>query len=364
MGRHLLRPRRPHLPPRGVQRVQGPPPEDGGRPRGAAPVRAAGLRGLRPAHPRRAGLRGRRRHRHPGRAGGGVRAQGGGGLRRQGPAAARDRRRPGPEPRPRGRGVGDVRPQDGRGEVRRAARSAWWTCWPWWGTRSTTSPACPASARRARATWSASSARVEEVIANADKVKRTAYREGLQAHADSAILSKRLVTLRTDVPVTLDLEAVRRRPPDRAAAHALFTELEFIALAKEFAPEAGPSRTTHRVLSSRDEIAAAVAEARAAGQVALCFVRDAREPMRASPLGVGLAWRAGEAVYVPIAHSPLENPGAPPARGDPRAAEAAAGGHRGAEALRARQARSHPALPARASAARRWPSTRWWRRTC
>ncbi len=154
---------------------------------------------------------------------------------------------------------------------------------------------------------------VEEVIANADKVKRNAYREGLKAHADVALLSKRLVTLRTDLPVKLDLEAVRRRPPDRAAAHALFTELEFIALAKEFAPEAGPSRTTHRVLSSRDEIAAAVAEARKAGQVALCFVRDAREPMRASPLGVGLAWRAGEAVYVPIAHSPLENPGAPPA---------------------------------------------------
>ena len=154
---------------------------------------------------------------------------------------------------------------------------------------------------------------VEQVIANADKVKRTAYREGLKAHADSAILSKRLVTLRTDLPVTLDLEAVRRRPPDRVAAHALFTELEFIALAKEFAPEAGPSRTTHRVLSSREEVVAAVEEARQSGQVALCFVRDAREPMRANPLGVGLAWKAGEAVYVPIAHSPLENPGAPPA---------------------------------------------------
>ena len=154
---------------------------------------------------------------------------------------------------------------------------------------------------------------VEEVIANADKVKRNAYREGLLAHADSALLSKRLVTLRTDLPVTLDLEAVRRRPPDRAAAHALFTELEFLVLAKEFAPEAGPSRTTHRVLTTRDEITAAVAEARQARQVALCFVRDAREPMRGNPLGVGLAWRPGEAVYVPIAHSPLEMPDAPPA---------------------------------------------------
>src|SRR6188768_418129 len=103
---------------------------------------------------------------------------------------------------------------------------------------------------------------LEDVIANSDKVKRNAYREGLKAHADSAILSKRLVTLRTDLPVKLELEQLKRRPPDRAAAHALFTELEFMALAKEFAPEAGPSKTTHRVLQTRDEIEAAVAEAR------------------------------------------------------------------------------------------------------
>src|ERR1041384_4995214 len=58
---------------------------------------------------------------------------------------------------------------------------------------------------------------LEEVLANADKVKRNAYREGLLNHRDNAILSKQLVTLRMDVPVTLDLEKLKRRPPDRAA---------------------------------------------------------------------------------------------------------------------------------------------------
>ena len=91
-----------------------------------------------------------------------------------------------------------------------------------------------------------SSAPLEDVLANADKIKRNAYREGLIKHTrDAAILSKRLVTLRADVPVTLDLEALKRRPPNRAAANALFTELEFVALAKEYAPEAGPSRTEY-----------------------------------------------------------------------------------------------------------------------
>ena len=89
---------------------------------------------------------------------------------------------------------------------------------------------------------------VENVIANADKVKRAAYREGLKAHAQDALLSKQLVTLRRDVPVSLDLDAIVRRDPDRAACHALFKELEFQALAKEYAPEkaAGGRRPPRR----------------------------------------------------------------------------------------------------------------------
>ncbi|HUG52776.1 MAG TPA: DNA polymerase I [Vicinamibacteria bacterium] len=153
---------------------------------------------------------------------------------------------------------------------------------------------------------------LEEVLANVDQIKRNAYREGLLGHREDALLSKQLVRLRTDVPVTLDLEALRRRPPDRAAAHALFTELEFVALAKEYAPEAGASRTQYGVLTEPDAVREAVDQARKAGKVAVCFVRDAREPMRAQPLGVALAWRRGHAVYVPLSHSPLEVPEATP----------------------------------------------------
>ena len=149
---------------------------------------------------------------------------------------------------------------------------------------------------------------LEDVLANAEKIKRNAYREGLLNNKDAAILSKSLVTLRADVPVTLDLDALKRRPPNRSAANALFTELEFVALAKEYAPEAGPSRTEYAVLTEPDAVSAAVDEARKAKKVAVCFVRDAREPMRARPLGVALAWKRGHAVYIPLHHSPLEVP--------------------------------------------------------
>ena len=121
MGGHLLRPARRHLPPRAVHRIQGHPKKDGRRPRRAAPVREPGVRGLRPAADRREGVRGGRRDRDPGPPGRRAGPQGRGRLRRQGPPPACQRRRPRHQPRARGRAVDPLRPQDGRGEVGRAA---------------------------------------------------------------------------------------------------------------------------------------------------------------------------------------------------------------------------------------------------
>jgi len=151
---------------------------------------------------------------------------------------------------------------------------------------------------------------VESVIQNADRVKRAAYREGLKAHREKALLSKRLVTLRADVPVTLDLDLLRRRAPDRAVAHALFTELEFLSLAKEYAPDAAPRDLAPRVVTNEADLAALVAGATAAGRLALSVAAEGREPMRAHLLGIALAWAGGPAVYVPTGHSSIEAPDA------------------------------------------------------
>ncbi len=100
---------------------------------------------------------------------------------------------------------------------------------------------------------------VEAVLENADKVKRAAYREGLKAHRAEALLSKQLVTLRRDVPVELDMAGLEFVGPDHAAAHALFKELEFQVLAREFAPELPNVTAEHR-------LAMTVADVEAAGE--------------------------------------------------------------------------------------------------
>jgi DNA polymerase-1 len=147
---------------------------------------------------------------------------------------------------------------------------------------------------------------LEAVLDNASRVKRAAYREGLLAHRESAQLSRGLVTLRTDVPVALDLEALRRGEPDRARAHALFTELEFVALAKEYAPEPTVTPTATELVTTEAALRALLDRARTRRRLAMAMVRSSREPMRAEAVGLGLAVEEGRAAYLPLRHSPLE----------------------------------------------------------
>jgi DNA polymerase-1 len=148
---------------------------------------------------------------------------------------------------------------------------------------------------------------LEAVLTGADHVKRAAYRDGLKNHRETALLSKRLVTLRDDAPVALDLAAVERRDPDRSAAHALFSELEFGALAKEFAPEIGSVATAVDVVTSRPSLDAVVKAAPSAGRVALAVVVAEREGRAPEILGVALATSPGRATYAPLHGGDAQN---------------------------------------------------------
>jgi DNA polymerase I len=148
---------------------------------------------------------------------------------------------------------------------------------------------------------------LESVLENVDRVKRAAYREGLKNHREDAVLSKELVTLRTDVPVRLDLALLKRHEPDRKALHELFTELEFFSLAKALAPALPAATLRTRSVVNEEGLAAVAAEARGAGRVALAVGLDGESAMRGAVQGFGLAWTLGDAVAVPVVPS-LEAP--------------------------------------------------------
>ena len=77
---------------------------------------------------------------------------------------------------------------------------------------------------------------VEQALDRAAEVEKKTYRESLQNNRDIILFSKRMATIDCNVPVDLDLDAMRAGEPDVEALRALFTELEFTSLLKELLP--------------------------------------------------------------------------------------------------------------------------------
>lgn len=68
---------------------------------------------------------------------------------------------------------------------------------------------------------------LEQVLANADKAPGKKVQENLVAFADQARLSRELVRLRDDLPMTLDFEAAKVCEPDHQALYDFFNLLGF-----------------------------------------------------------------------------------------------------------------------------------------
>src|SRR5712671_2900904 len=77
---------------------------------------------------------------------------------------------------------------------------------------------------------------VEQALDRAAEIEKKSYRESLQNNRDTVLFSKRMATIDTNVPVELDVEAMRAGEPAMDALRELFTELEFTSLLKELLP--------------------------------------------------------------------------------------------------------------------------------
>jgi DNA polymerase-1 len=162
---------------------------------------------------------------------------------------------------------------------------------------------------------------LEEILRNAPLLTKKRPREALLEHPDRARLSKDLVTIRDDLPVTLEAERLRVQSPDRERLRALYVELEFHSLAKGFADpvaagdEETATPTADRVarryvsVESTGDLLDLIAKARQAGHIALdtetladVMTGERVSALRSRLISIGIAVAPGEAYYLPLRH--------------------------------------------------------------
>lgn len=94
-------------------------------------------------------------------------------------------------------------------------------------------PGCPGVGPKTATKLIAEFGSIDSILENSAKIKGK-LREKVEGAVDDIRMSKFLATIRTDVPIDLDLDALKIQEPDTAQLTEIFTELEFKSLLDKF----------------------------------------------------------------------------------------------------------------------------------
>ena len=159
---------------------------------------------------------------------------------------------------------------------------------------------------------------VEELIEHAESLKPPRASKSLSENAEEVRLSKRLVTIMTDLAVELDLEAWKVHEPDNEVLRDLFVELEFRRLADQFAlaaqaegggthgeaaVDAEDDDVDYAVVDTLEGLEGLVADVRAAGTFTIAVESSHEDPLRGQLVGLAVSVEGGTARYLPFGHA-------------------------------------------------------------
>ena len=147
---------------------------------------------------------------------------------------------------------------------------------------------------------------LDETLRRATEVEQKRVRENLVAHAADARLSYELVTIETNVPVSMAPEELVPRKPDRTLLFPVFQELEFRELSRRYSVDVSSDPHVHRVAAKPDEVAALVEELEKADEFAFDLETTSISPLEADIVGMSFSWKANEATYVPAKEVPAK----------------------------------------------------------
>ncbi len=153
---------------------------------------------------------------------------------------------------------------------------------------------------------------LDTLLDRAGEIKQPKRRERLQEQADMARVSRELVRLRDDVPVTAEISDFAVKQPDPDVLLDFLSEQGFKSLVTTIsaqiggdagaAPDAPPATTEYELVQDTDALKRWIAQAHDAGYVAVDTETTSLNSMQAELVGVSLSVEPGRACYVPLAH--------------------------------------------------------------
>ena len=162
---------------------------------------------------------------------------------------------------------------------------------------------------------------LEKLLKSAHEIKQNKRRETIIENKDKAIISKKLVTLKNDVPIEIELNEFQLKEIDKEKLYKFLREMEFNRLLSSAISAYGEpelksfkklktnlenqkpiEKKTYNLISEIEEIDKWIKEAEESGEIAIDTETNSLDPHQADLVGISLSTKIGKACYIPIGH--------------------------------------------------------------
>ena len=162
---------------------------------------------------------------------------------------------------------------------------------------------------------------LEKLLKSAHEIKQNKRRETLIENKDKALISKKLVTLKSDAPVNKNLTDLELKSIDKDKLYKFLREMEFNRLLSSAISAYGEPNLTsiknevkieknqkainkkeYYLIENLEQIDNWITEAEELGEVAVDTETNSLDPHQADLVGVSLSSKIGKACYIHIGH--------------------------------------------------------------
>ncbi len=162
---------------------------------------------------------------------------------------------------------------------------------------------------------------LEKLLKSAHEIKQNKRRETLIENKDKALISKKLVTLKSDAPVNKNLTDLELKSIDKDKLYKFLREMEFNRLLSSAISAYGEPNLTsiknevkieknqkainkkeYYLIENLEQIDNWITEVEELGEVAVDTETNSLDPHQADLVGVSLSSKIGKACYIPIGH--------------------------------------------------------------
>ncbi len=165
---------------------------------------------------------------------------------------------------------------------------------------------------------------LENLLQKAEEIKQNKRRETLIENKDKAIISKKLVTLKKDVPIKNEINNFKLKEIDRKKLYNFLREMEFnrllssvISIYGEIGFEKNKildsnknqkiNQENYQLIENEKDIEKWLKEAEENGELAIDTETTSLNPHQADLVGISLSTKIGHACYIPISHTSRKN---------------------------------------------------------